>query len=86
MLLLLLLRFHRDLSTAFAGIGGAETAQGALRHVLEHFTAAPVSNPLNLWACEYFRDSQYELMMGPNSLACVFTEITDFIEHAFQDD
>ena len=42
----------RSMSTAFAGIGGAENAQGALYHGLQYLTGATMSAPSNLWACE----------------------------------
>ena len=42
----------RSMSTAFAGIGGAENTQGALYHGLQYLTGATMSAPSNLWACE----------------------------------
>ena len=54
----------RSMSTAFAGIGGAENAQCALYHGLRRFTGADMSAPMNLWACESFIEPNAPVRAG----------------------
>ena len=80
-----------DLTTAFSGTGGAENTLDALEKGVLQFAPAFQQRSgralfQSSWACDYFDESRFELMMLPHQPRCVFGDITDFLRQGFREE
>ena len=66
-----------------SGIGAPENASQAICKALEHFLGGTVKQK-NLWACDVFAESRYELQLLPDPPECIFEDITDIIDQGIR--
>ena len=67
-----------SMSTAFSGTGGPEVSLHSMCCCLRHFSGtASALEPKHLFGIEVLQESQYELLMLPEKLECLFCDMTD---------